>query len=112
MQNNASVAPLRKERVKVLIVTHGNGLIEAYAGNHVDVHFVNRLYVGNETADAANLIDQYHEGTMPRCYQDLYFSNKCRVIGFHEKVTPEQAANALYQRSILRGLREEREAQR
>lgn len=112
MRNNASVALPRKERAKVLIVMCGNGLIEAYAGNHVDVHFINRLYVGDETADAANLIDQYHDRAMPRCYRDLYFPNKCRATGFHEKVTPEQAAHALYQRNILCGLREDRKAQR
>jgi hypothetical protein len=96
-------------RQKVLIVAQGNGLVEVYAGDNIDVHFVNRLFVGDETAEEANLIDAYHEGTMPRPYRELFIPGQCRALGFHEKVTPEMADDALYQKRILQGLREFRE---
>ena len=94
-----------RPREKVLIVMHPNGLIEVYAEN-VDVHFVNRLDVGNEWPQLANLIDVYHENKMPRPYRNLFWPNKLRGIGLLEKITLEDAQDTLWKMSILHGLRE------
>ena len=102
-------APPRKERIKMLVVMRGNGLIEVYADDHVDVHMVNRLDVGDLTAEGATLLDEYHMGTMPRCYRRLYWPKKLRAMGFYEKITPEQALDTLAKKSIVRGLRAMRE---
>jgi len=49
---------------------------------------------------------------MPRCYRGLYMPNKCREIGNIESITPEQALDTLYELSILRLLRADRESKR
>ena len=86
--------PPSRERVKVLAVLCGNGTVEVYGDDHVDVHVVQRLHVDDEDAVLANLLDQYHEGTMPVAYRRLYWPNKLRAFGRWERVTPEQAIDA------------------
>jgi hypothetical protein len=101
--------PVRPPRSKVLIEMLANGTIKVYADENVDVHSFNRLSVVDETPEQADLIDAYHYGTMPRCYTPLYYPGACRHVGCHKTVTVEQAAETLWKRSILRGLREMRE---
>ncbi len=96
-------------REKVLVEMLGNGLVQVYADDNIDVHFFNRLFVEMEDGETANMIDEYHEGTMPRCYRELYFPSGCRAIGFHEKITVEAAKFTLWKKSIVCGLREMRE---
>lgn len=103
-------SPLR-ERVKVLAVLCSNGTVEVYGDDHVDVHVVQRLHVDDEDAVLANLLDQYHEATIPVVYRRLYWPNKLRALGCCEKVTPEQALDTLWRLSIVRGLRGFREGQ-
>ena len=94
-------------RTKVLIELCPDGIVRVYSNRFADVHIFNRLDVGTETPELATLIDEYHAATMPKCYQDMYWPNKCRAVGFHEKVTPEKAAETLYQRAILQALKKE-----
>ena len=103
----------RRPREKVLVVMRPDGLVEVYSEPHIDVYAVNRLDVGrDETPGLANLIDAYHEGTMPRAYRDLYWPSKSRHIALHERRTTKAALDTLHQLSILRGLQAEREALR
>ncbi len=101
-----SKRPEQVPRQAVLVVMLPDGGVEAYAERHVDVHFINRLDAGREDGDLANMVDAYLESTLPRPFKELYWPNKLRGTGVHERVTPERAADALFKTSILRGLRE------
>ncbi len=102
----------RPARVKVLVVLHAGGWVEAYAKSHVDVRIVNRLSVEGDTSELATLVDEYTTATLPRCYRPLFWPNKLRAIGNLEYITPATALDTLYQLSVLRGLRREREVRR
>ncbi len=108
LANQAAVVIPLPQRQKVLVVLHADGFVEVFGERHVDVHIVNRLHVEDEDASQANLLDAYHEGTMPWCYRQLYWPNKLRAVGLVEKRTPEKMLDTIWQLSILKGLREAR----
>lgn len=101
-----------RPREKVLVVLHADGFVEVFGKENIDVHIARRLHVENERGDLSTLLDEYTTATMPRCYRGLYMPNKCREIGNIESITPEQALDTLYELSILRLLRADRESKR
>jgi hypothetical protein len=96
---------LPKPREKVLVVLHGNGLVEAYAENNVDIHMIHRLYVENETSISANILDEITELQIPKCYRDLYWPNKCREFDSIRQILPMTQFDTSNDLQMIRELR-------
>lgn len=79
----ATVAP----PVHVLIQLHDDGFVEVFAAENVRIHCFSRL--AGAGPKLANLIDEYHERTMPRVYSEIYNPRNIRASGLVERRTIE-----------------------
>jgi hypothetical protein len=89
-------------RVKVLVVVHPDGYLQAFAEKRVDVRFVNLLDVHPDDEVPA---EQALEAGLPAAYRDLHWPCRLRATGLVERITAQQALDTTYQLSILHGLR-------
>ncbi len=90
------------QREAVLILSHGDGWLEAFAQKHVDVRIEMVPYM--TTPAGKTLAEEYVELSIPKQYRDVYWPNLRRAADIMRIVRPSDIAWREYNLELLRAI--------
>lgn len=94
--------PPRPPRTAVLVVSHPDGHVEAFAEPHIDVRLC-RVPVAH-SREAEIVAEDLAELTLPRRYRDLWRRDRLRAVGTTRPLTADAMQAAMITRDVLSAL--------
>lgn len=94
--------PPPPKREQVLIVVHGDGMLEAYAEKHIDFRFIMAPYIGTAAGEIA--AEQYIESIIPQCYRDVYWPCNKRAAAMIQRIKPSDIVRRNGNMELLRSI--------
>ena len=99
---NLNTHPPRPPRQAVLVLSHGDGHVEAFADKGVDV-LIARVPL-SQTREGERLAEDCLELSLPQRYRDLYRADRLRANGTTRPLSAEAAHAALLTGDALEAL--------
>ena len=90
------------KRAPVLLLGHGDGWLEIFGPEHIDVKYLDVPYI--PTIEGEKAAGQFVENSLPLRYQDIYLPENRLVAAMHRRVRPSSIAQARQEKELLEHL--------
>ena len=90
------------QRTAVLIMSHSDGHLEAFADGHADIRLIRVPMAFSPVAE--NIAEDVAELLIPRCYRALYRRDRLRLVGSTRPLLPTVLRDSLATRDATNSL--------